>query len=88
VAGDPLSGSRRSETTQRAYARERDGSPPEIVAPVVLEALTAPNPRPRYVVGKHARLLTTLARVLPDRELDAVRNRLFSLPAAVGSEGS
>jgi hypothetical protein len=40
------------------------------------------------VVGKHARVLTTLARVLPDRELDAVRNRLFSLPAAVGSEGS
>jgi NAD(P)-dependent dehydrogenase (short-subunit alcohol dehydrogenase family) len=70
--------------TRRAYAMERDGSPPEVVARVVLQALTTPNPRPRYVVGKHARLLTTLSRVLPDRELDAVRNRLFSLPAAVG----
>ncbi|HEX2637646.1 MAG TPA: SDR family oxidoreductase [Gemmatimonadales bacterium] len=74
--------------TRRAYAMERDGSPPEVVAPVVLQALTARNPRARYVVGKHARVLTTLARVLPDRELDAVRSRLFSLPAAVGSEGS
>jgi NAD(P)-dependent dehydrogenase (short-subunit alcohol dehydrogenase family) len=69
--------------TRRAYAMERDGSPPEVVAQVVLRALTASNPRPRYVVGKHARLLTTLSRILPDRELDAVRNRLFSLPAAV-----
>ena len=27
--------------------------------------------------------LTALSRVLPDRELDAVRNRLFSLPAMI-----
>lgn len=69
---------------RRAYAQERAGSPPEVVARAVLHALTAANPRPRYVVGKHARLLTTLARVLPDRELDAVRSRIFGLPAAVG----
>jgi len=42
------------------------------------------NPRPRYVAGKHARLLTTLARVLPDRELNVVRSRIFGLPAAAG----
>jgi len=70
--------------TRRAYAQEQAGSPPEVVARSVLHALTAANPRPRYVVGKHARLLTTLARVLPDRELDAVRSRIFGLPAAVG----
>jgi NAD(P)-dependent dehydrogenase (short-subunit alcohol dehydrogenase family) len=70
--------------TQRAYAQELAGSPPEVVARAVLHALTATNPRPRYVVGKHARLLTTLARVLPDRELDAVRSRIFGLPAAAG----
>jgi NAD(P)-dependent dehydrogenase (short-subunit alcohol dehydrogenase family) len=70
--------------TRKAYAMERHGSPPEVVAQVVLQALTARSPRARYVVGKHARVLTTLARVLPDRELDAVRSRLFSLPAAVG----
>ena len=68
--------------TRKAYAMERDGSPPEVVAQVVLQALTTRSPRARYVVGKHARVLTTLARVLPDRELDAVRSRLFSLPAA------
>jgi NAD(P)-dependent dehydrogenase (short-subunit alcohol dehydrogenase family) len=70
--------------TRRAYAQERAGSPPEVVARAVLHALTAASPRPRYVVGKHARLLTTLARVLPDRELDAVRSRIFNLPKAVG----
>jgi NAD(P)-dependent dehydrogenase (short-subunit alcohol dehydrogenase family) len=69
---------------QRAYAQERAGSPPEVVARTVLHALAAANPRPRYVVGKHARLLTTLARVLPDRELDAVRSRIFGLPASAG----
>jgi NAD(P)-dependent dehydrogenase (short-subunit alcohol dehydrogenase family) len=69
--------------TQRAMAMERGGSPPEVVAQTVHHALTARDPRPRYVVGKHARLLTTLSRILPDRELDAVRNRLFSLPASV-----
>jgi NAD(P)-dependent dehydrogenase (short-subunit alcohol dehydrogenase family) len=67
---------------RRAYAQEQAGSPPEVVARAVLHALTAANPRPRYVVGKHARLLTTLARVLPDRELDAVRSRIFGLPDA------
>jgi NAD(P)-dependent dehydrogenase (short-subunit alcohol dehydrogenase family) len=69
---------------RRAYAQEQAGSPPEVVARAVLHALTAANPRPRYVVGKHARLLTTLARVLPDRELDAMRSRIFGLPAAAG----
>jgi len=70
--------------TKRAYEQELAGSPPEVVARAVLHALSAANPRPRYVVGKHARLLTALARVLPDRELDAVRSRIFGLPAAVG----
>jgi NAD(P)-dependent dehydrogenase (short-subunit alcohol dehydrogenase family) len=70
--------------TRRAYKMEAGGSSPEVVARAVLHALTAANPRPRYVVGKHARLLTTLARVLPDRELDLVRSRIFSLPKAVG----
>jgi len=69
---------------QRPTAIEWAGSPPDVVARAVLHALTTANPQPRYVVGKHARLLTTLARVMPDRELDAVRSRIFSLPKAVG----
>jgi NAD(P)-dependent dehydrogenase (short-subunit alcohol dehydrogenase family) len=50
----------------------RDGLPPEAVAEVVEDALTARRPRTRYVVGREARALATLARVLPDRALDAL----------------
>jgi hypothetical protein len=67
--------------TRRACERERDGSPPEVVARAVHHALTAEPPRTRYVVGKNARALTLLSRIMPDRWLDAMRNRIFSLPA-------
>lgn len=65
---------------QRAYQRERDGSSPEVVAGAVHDALTARRPRSRYPVGKDARMLVTLPRVLPDRWLDQVRMRLFGIP--------
>jgi NAD(P)-dependent dehydrogenase (short-subunit alcohol dehydrogenase family) len=65
---------------RRAYQRERGGSPPEVVARAVHHALTAVRPRVRYPVGRDARLLVTLPRVLPDRWLDAIRIRLFGLP--------
>jgi NAD(P)-dependent dehydrogenase (short-subunit alcohol dehydrogenase family) len=67
-----------------AAKRERGGSPPTVVATTVIRALTVAAPRARYPVGAHARLLTTLPRVLPDRALDAARLRLFSLPRAFG----
>jgi NAD(P)-dependent dehydrogenase (short-subunit alcohol dehydrogenase family) len=67
-----------------AYERERNGSPPEVVAEVVHRALVQRRPRIRYRVGKDARLLTMLARLLPDRALDLVRMRVFTLPAAFG----
>jgi len=71
-----------------AAKRERDGSPPSVVAAAVVHALTADAPRTRYPVGAHARLLTTLPRVLPNRALDAVRMRLFGLPRAFGAARS
>jgi NAD(P)-dependent dehydrogenase (short-subunit alcohol dehydrogenase family) len=43
---------------------------PEDFARTVLRALTAPRPRTRYRVGRDARALSTLRRVLPDRALD------------------
>jgi NAD(P)-dependent dehydrogenase (short-subunit alcohol dehydrogenase family) len=64
----------------RAIAHERSGSPPEVVAQVVLRALTARRPRTRYLVGATARPLAILAAVLPDRLLDQVRLRIFDLP--------
>jgi NAD(P)-dependent dehydrogenase (short-subunit alcohol dehydrogenase family) len=69
----------------RAYQREMNGSSPEVVADAVRHALTARRPRIRYRVGKHARLLTTLPRVLPDRLLDALLLRVAGLPAEFGA---
>ncbi len=69
----------------RAYEREMNGSSPEVVADAVRHALTARRPRIRYRVGKHATLLTTLPRVLPDRLLDALLLRIAGLPTEFGA---
>jgi NAD(P)-dependent dehydrogenase (short-subunit alcohol dehydrogenase family) len=70
--------------TKIAYAREKNGSPPEIVAKAVHHALTARRPRIRYVVGKNAKPLTILPRLLSDHLLDALVARIFGLPAFAG----
>jgi NAD(P)-dependent dehydrogenase (short-subunit alcohol dehydrogenase family) len=71
--------------TRRAVARERDGSSPDVVAAVVLRALTARRPRTRYLVGKNARRLALLARWAPDPVFDRIRIRLFGLPTGFGA---
>ncbi len=73
------------EFFRRAYERESSGSPPDVVARAVHHALTARRPRTRYPVGKGARLLATLPRVLPDRLLDSIRRRLFAMPKTFGA---
>lgn len=50
------------------------GSPPEAVAAVVYHALTAKQPKTRYLVGRVA-YLRNMARVLPDR----LRDKLIAL---------
>ena len=70
--------------TNRAYAQEKAGSPPEVVAQTIHHALTTRRPRPRYIVGKNARPLTILPRLLPDHLLDDLRARMFGLPAFNG----
>jgi NAD(P)-dependent dehydrogenase (short-subunit alcohol dehydrogenase family) len=72
--------------TRRARARELNGSPPELVARTVLQALTARQPRTRYPVGRDSKPLTILPRLLPDRLLDALRARIFGLPGVVQSK--
>ena len=67
--------------TARAGARERDGSPPEVVAHAVLRALRDSSPRRRYLIGKGARTLATLPRIMPAAMLDRVRMRIFGIPA-------
>jgi NAD(P)-dependent dehydrogenase (short-subunit alcohol dehydrogenase family) len=71
--------------TQRALARERNGSHPDVVARTVLRALTAKRPHTRYLVGKDAHRLAFIARWAPDWLFDRIRIKLFALPKQFGS---
>ena len=66
-----------------AMRHAKEGSPPEVVASAILQALTSDKPKTRYPVGKDAKLLTGIAR-LPDSWLDRLRLRLFHLPSTFG----
>ena len=61
------------------YKMEKNGSSPDVVARAVHHALTSSRPRIRYRVGKHAKLLATLPKILPESVLDAIRARMFGL---------
>jgi NAD(P)-dependent dehydrogenase (short-subunit alcohol dehydrogenase family) len=83
VAGMPADAYGRYEALINGLRREatkgeRDGLPPEAVAEAVGHALTASRPRTRYVVGRDARVRAMLARVLPDRALDALVRRALT----------
>jgi NAD(P)-dependent dehydrogenase (short-subunit alcohol dehydrogenase family) len=71
--------------TRRAYAREMNGSSPEVVAKAVHHALTARRPRVRYRVGKHAHVLSALPEILPDSLLDRFRLKMLGLPTSFGA---
>lgn len=60
----------------------RLGGSPDDVAAVVLKAVTAARPRPRYPVTASARLLLLARTVLPDRAWDAVLARSFLRPGS------
>jgi NAD(P)-dependent dehydrogenase (short-subunit alcohol dehydrogenase family) len=77
-------GSMLREFNRRAYAREKHGSRPEVVARAVHHALTANQPRLRYLVGKNAMAMAALSRLVPERVLDRILLRLFGLPEAFG----
>jgi len=64
---------------RKAYAREKNGSSPSVVAEAVHHALMSNRPRIRYRVGKHAKLLATLPKLLPEGVLDALLIRMFGL---------
>ena len=57
----------------------RRATPPERVAEAVERALTASRPRTRYLVGTDAKVVARLARVLPDRAVDAVQARFLGI---------
>ncbi len=79
--GQARYGSMLRDFAQQAYSREKAGSSPDVVAEAVHHALTSNRPRIRYRVGKHAKLLATLPRILPERLLDSLRYRIFHIPA-------
>jgi NAD(P)-dependent dehydrogenase (short-subunit alcohol dehydrogenase family) len=56
---------------RRAAANTTDGLPPELVAETVLTALTTARPKPRYLVGRDAKVVAVLER-LPDRLRDRI----------------
>ena len=64
---------------RRGYAMEKSGSPPDVVAARVHHALSASRPRIRYRVGKHAKLLATLAKILPESVFDVRRLKMLGL---------
>ena len=55
------------------------GIPPEKVATAIVHALGARRPQTRYVVGADARGQALLARLLPDRALDAAVRRVMRI---------
>jgi NAD(P)-dependent dehydrogenase (short-subunit alcohol dehydrogenase family) len=73
---------------ERGYAMEKAGSSPDVVAVAVQHALTSNRPRIRYRVGKHAKLLATLSKVLPESVFDAMRMKMLGLSAGAAETES
>jgi NAD(P)-dependent dehydrogenase (short-subunit alcohol dehydrogenase family) len=71
---------------RRGYEMEKNGSAPEVVAAAVHHALTANRPRIRYRVGKHAKLLSTLPKILPERVMDALLLRMLGISGRSGTQ--
>jgi NAD(P)-dependent dehydrogenase (short-subunit alcohol dehydrogenase family) len=62
-------------------ARERHGSPPQVVARAVARALTIRRPHSRYLVGKDSRRMAVVAAALPTPVLDTLRRKIGRQPA-------
>lgn len=67
---------RMGEVASEAGAR---GVPPEKVAAVIGQALTAGRPKSRYLVGADARAMVLMRRLLPDRLTDRLVARATGL---------
>jgi NAD(P)-dependent dehydrogenase (short-subunit alcohol dehydrogenase family) len=63
-----------------AAMSEENAAPPSLVADAVIHALTAPNPKPRYLVGRDAKLRALLTAFLPDSLQDKLLTRVLKLP--------
>jgi NAD(P)-dependent dehydrogenase (short-subunit alcohol dehydrogenase family) len=86
--GGPYS---RQAETMSAVLRSTEvpgaSSPPEEVAKVIRRAAVARRPKPRYVVGRHARPALAARRLLPDRAFDWVLLRGFQRMSRASGPG-
>ena len=57
----------------------RTGIEPEVVARVVEKAVTTSRPKARYLVGRDAKMMATVARFLPDRQRDIAMRSVVKL---------
>jgi NAD(P)-dependent dehydrogenase (short-subunit alcohol dehydrogenase family) len=78
--GEALYGAALDAYLRYAAGRAAGGVSPERVAEAVHHALTAARPRTRYRVGRDAKLMWWVSRLLPDRALDALLERSLRLP--------
>jgi NAD(P)-dependent dehydrogenase (short-subunit alcohol dehydrogenase family) len=60
--------------------QSRAAIPPDAVARAIHDALTAPRPKARYLVGTDAKIQALLVRFLPDRLRDALIVRFMKYP--------
>lgn len=63
----------------QAVRSRRGGIDPVEVARVIAAAVDARRPRTRYLVGRDAKLMARMARVLPDRAVDRLIARSLGL---------
>jgi NAD(P)-dependent dehydrogenase (short-subunit alcohol dehydrogenase family) len=68
-----------SAVQRQAQAAATGGMDPAQVAEVIVKAIESTNPRTRYAVGRDARLMSRLARLLPDTVLDRMIRRGLGL---------
>ena len=63
-----------------AARSEANAAPPSLVADAVIHALTSPNPKTRYLVGRDAKLRALITALLPDSLQDKLLTRVLKLP--------
>ena len=76
---DALYGERHQIFGERAQETGARGIPPSHVAQAVIRALEVRKPRARYVVGWDARFVLLLARLLPERWMEALTLKALRL---------
>ncbi|MBL8054960.1 MAG: short-chain dehydrogenase/reductase, partial [Nitrospira sp.] len=54
--------------------------PADVVAKAVEQALTAPVPKTRYLVGTDAKVRAFIGQILPDRIMDRLLTAVLKLP--------